>query len=518
MKRIIVRKDSYYDSVFLMLINRDVKQLEGVNDAVVSMGTEVNRELLGDMGLSNEEVEAATPNDLIIAVDAQNEEAADKAVETARGLLNKKSSASGGRTYQPTSIDAATEVIPEANLAVISVPGAFAAREARKALNAGLHVMLFSDNVPLAQEVELKRIAKEKGLLVMGPDCGTAIINGVPLCFANVVSRGSIGVIGASGTGLQEVTVQIDKLGGGVSQAVGTGGRDLKTAEVGGTTMLMALEALVEDDKTEVIVVISKPPAESVAKQVIAALETSGKPSVVHFIGLSGEKDRGDLHFAANLEKAAGKAVALARREAYRPRSAAEVNQEIDAIVSRETQGMAASQKYVRGLFTGGTLADEAVIALHERPGKIYSNNQTDKSYLLPDPHHSQGHTVVDLGDDIFTVGRPHPMIDPSIRNERLEREVEDPEVAVLLFDVVLGYAAHEDPAGVIAHAVMAAKRRFAERGGYLAAVCSVTGTERDPQGLAAQRRKLEEAGCIVMDSNYQAVVVTQRILEKVAE
>jgi succinyl-CoA synthetase alpha subunit len=518
LKRIIVQKDSYYDSVFLMLINRDVKEVEGVRDAVVSMGTQVNLELLSDMGLTNEEVDAATPNDLIIAVDAENEEAADSAVETARSLLKKKSSGAGGSAYQPTSLAAATEVMPDANLAVISVPGSFAAREARKALNAGLHVMLFSDNVPLEREVELKRLGQERGLLVMGPDCGTAIINGIPLCFANVVRRGNIGIIGASGTGLQEVTVQIDKLGGGVSQAVGTGGRDLKTEEVGGTTMLMALDGLIADADTEVIVVISKPPAESVAKKVISRLEKSGKPSVVHFIGLAGEKDRGDLHFASNLEETAGKSVALAQKGAFTPQGASDHDGQLNKIAARETERMAASQRYVRGLFTGGTLADEALIALHHRPGHIYSNNQTDKAFLLPDPHQSQGHTVVDLGDDVFTVGRPHPMIDPSIRNERIEAESQDPEVAVLLFDVVLGYAAHEDPAGMVVEAIEAAKQSAEARGGYLSAVCSVTGTARDPQGLEAQRRKLEQAGCVVMDSNYQAVEVTQRILEKVAQ
>ena len=228
MKKILVQKDSYYDSVFLMLINKEVKQFEGVKDAVVSMGTEVNVELLKDMGLTNEEVENATANDLIIAVEAESEEVAEKAIEAAKELLNKKKSESAeSDEYRPVSLDKAVEMLPDANLVVISVPGAFAAREVKKALNKNLHVMLFSDNVSLEDEIELKKLAEEKGLLMMGPDCGTAIINGKPLCFANVVKKGDIGLVAASGTGLQEVTCSIEKFGGGITQGIGTGGRDL---------------------------------------------------------------------------------------------------------------------------------------------------------------------------------------------------------------------------------------------------------------------------------------------------
>ncbi len=517
MKKILVQKDSYYDSVFLMLINKEVKQFDGVKDAVVSMGTDVNVELLKDMGLANEEVESATANDLIIAVEAESEEVAEKAIEAAKELLNKKKSESAeSDEYRPVSLDKAVEMLPDANLVVISVPGAFAAREVRKALNMNLHVMLFSDNVSLEDEIELKKLAEEKGLLMMGPDCGTAIINGKPLCFANVVKKGDIGIVAAAGTGLQEVTCSIEKFGGGITQGIGTGGRDLKNSQVGGRMMRMGIEALKNDPETKVIVVISKPPAEDVAGKVIEALKETGKPCVIHFVGLGAGKQEGNLYYAENLEEAAGMAVALSKGEKYEKRTFTIPEEEVEAIVERETQNMAPGQKYLRGLYTGGTLADEAMILFEREIGNIYSNNQTKPELVLKDPHTSQGHTIVDLGDDVFTVGRPHPMIDPSTREERIIKEMEDPEVAVMLLDIVLGYSSHEDPAGAILDSLKKAKVKAKERGGYLSIVTSITGTKGDFQNMDEQKKKLESIGCVVMPSNYQASMLALKIIRKV--
>lgn len=516
MKEILVQKDSYYDSVFLMLINQDVKKIPGIEDAVVAMGTEMNVDLLKEMGMSNGEVENATANDLIIAVKGDDKGTLEEAIETAKGMLSKKSSSGEGEAYRPASLQAAVEHVPEANLAIISVPGEFAAREVRKALNNDLHVMLFSDNVALEDEVALKELAEEKGLLMMGPDCGTAIVNGMPLCFANVVRRGSIGVVAASGTGLQEVTCAIETLGEGVSQALGTGGRDLKSEKVGGKMMLMGIEALKNDESTKVITVISKPPHESVADKVIGALEKSGKPAVVHFIGLEKRPAKGKVHYAGNLEEAAGLSVALARGESYEERTFTIPEAEVARIVAEETKGMAKEQRYLRGMYTGGTLADEAVILLADTLGGIYSFDSKDEQFILKDPQVSQKNTVVDLGEDVFTVGRPHPMIDPSIRTERMEKEAEDSEVALFLLDCVLGYGSHGDPAGAMVPAIKAAKEAAAARGGYLSVVASITGTTGDQQNIAEQKRTLEAAGVVVMPSNYQASMLALKIMEKV--
>jgi FdrA protein len=514
-KKILVEKDSYYDSVFLMLINSEVKKVRGVREAVVSMGTEVNPQLLGEIGFSSAQLDSATPNDLIIAVEAEEEKIVQEAFELARELLTrKKSQRETEGAYRPVDLDTATEMVPEANLLIISVPGRHAAREARKALGSGLHVMLFSDNVSLEEEVALKKLAAEKGLLMMGPDCGTAVINGKPLCFANVLRRGSIGLVAASGTGLQEVSCSINRLGQGISQAIGTGGRDLGP-EVGGTMMLMGIEALKRDPRTEVIVVISKPPAETVARKVIGRLEQAGKPCVVHFIGRKGGASSGTVQYAANLEETAGMAVALLEGRPYNPQSFSLGQQEVRRLVEKETGGMSKNQRYLRGLYTGGTLADEALILFEGQVDRIYSNNQTRPELVLPDPHRSKEHSIVDLGDDVFTRDRPHPMIDPSIRVQRIEEEMEDGEVAVLLLDCVLGYGSHHDPAGAMAESILRARSAVEKRNGHLAVVASVTGTEADFQNFEEQKHKLEEAGCIVMPSNYRAALLALEIVKE---
>lgn len=511
----LVEKDSYFDSVFLMLVNGDVKKRPGIRDAVVAMGTEMNIALLEEMGLADSAVRGAGPGDLVIVIDAESPAAAADAEAAAKELLTKKKKRGAGEIRRPRSLGAAVKENPGTNLAVISIPGVYAAREARSALEKGLHVMLFSDNVSLEEEISLKRRAEEKGLLMMGPDCGTAIINGQPLCFANVVRRGPIGLVAASGTGLQEVSCLIDAAGGGISQAIGTGGRDLKSAEVGGRTTLLGIEALRRDSATEVIVVISKPPADPVAEKVLARLKDIGKPVVVHFIGRDGSEQRGDIRFAGNLEEAALMAVALASGTRYEPVVFTRSSEEIDAIVDRETRGLAPEQRYLRGLFTGGTVADEALVLLEEAMGAVYSNNQKDPRFQLSDPKKSMEHTVVDLGDDIYTVGRPHPMIDPSTRNERIDTEGDDPQMAVLLMDVVLGYGSHPDPAGAAAESIRIAREKAVSRGGYLPVVVSVIGTEGDYQGYRETLRTLENLGCVVMPSNVQASRLALKIARK---
>ena len=521
-KKVLVQKDSYFDSVFLMSLSKNLKESPGIDDAVVAMATPMNVELLTSQGYAGPELSGASPNDLVIAIDCDTAAAVDAAFAAAKELLTRKKAPSGavGAAREPASLSAALELMPDANIALISLPGAYAAREARKALEKGLHVMLFSDNVSLEDEIELKQLGREKGLLVMGPDCGTAIINGKPLCFANVVRRGPIGVVAASGTGLQEVTCLVDFFGSGISQAIGTGGRDLKNEKVGGITMLMGIQALSQDSATEVIVVVSKPPAPAVAQKVTDALRKSGKPSVLHFIGLSGAKTASATAAAAryeplsagNLEEAATMAVALAGKPAGKAAAA-----DIEAIAERETKRLAKSQKYVRGYYTGGTVADEAMFILHKLTGAVHSNNQTDGAFVLPDPKKSVGHTIVDLGDDVFTVGRPHPMIDPSTRTDRIEAELGDPEIAVMLVDVVLGYGSHADPAGALAPVISKARKAAEARGGYLPVVASVIGTSGDYQGYAGQVAKLEELGCLVMPSNFRAATLAAAIVKKAA-
>ena len=532
MKRITVKRGSYYDSVFLMLATRGLKGLVGVRDAIVAMATPMNVELLSDMGFPAAELGGLGPNDLVVAVDATDESSAEAAVKEAfESLTRKKTEAAGSGVARTGSFGAALTLDPDANIALISLPGAYAAREARKALEAGLHVMVFSDNVSLEEEIALKRLAVSKGLLMMGPDCGTAIINGKPLCFANSVRRGAIGVVAASGTGLQEVTCLIDRYGAGVSQAIGTGGRDMKNAAVGGMTSLLAIEALAADPATKVLLVIGKPPAPEVAVKVVAALRASGKPSVVHFLGLRPAPDEERLAYASDLEEASLLAALFSEGVPTADSARSRITEDsgndrynrpnklaIETLAAAEASRLAKGQRWLRGLYTGGTLADEALFMAHEMLGGVRSNNQADPAWKMADPLRSEGHVVIDLGDDFFTAGKPHPMIDPAARAERLAEEGKDPETAVLLIDVVLGYGSHDDPAGACVPAIREAKAAAAARGGYMPVIASVTGSPADPQGYAAQVASLEAEGVVVMPSNYRAALVAVEIARIASE
>ncbi len=526
MKRITVKRGSYYDSVFLMLATRGLKGLAGVRNAIVAMATPMNVELLTDMGFAPAELDGLGPNDLVVAVDAENDAAAETAIKEAfDSLTRKKTEAAASGVSKVGSFGAALTLAPEANVALVSVPGAYAAREARKALESGLHVMVFSDNVSLEEEIALKKLAVSKGLLMMGPDCGTAIINGKPLCFANVVRRGPIGVVAASGTGLQETTCLIDRYGSGIRQAIGTGGRDMKSAAVGGMTSLLAIEALSADPETKVILVVGKPPAPDVAAKVVAALRASGKPAVAFFLGAKPGIDEERLAYATNLEEAALLATLFAEGVTSATSAKAKLREDsgndrynrpsklaIETLAAAEARNLTNDQHFLRGLYTGGTLADEALFMAHDMLGGVRSNNQTDPAWTMADPLVSVGNVVIDLGDDFFTAGKPHPMIDPAARAERIAKEGADPATAVILIDVVLGYGSHADPAGACVDAIRAAKASAKARGGYLPVIASVTGTAGDPQGYASQVALLEAEGVIVMPSNYRAALVAVEI------
>lgn len=513
-----IKKNTYYDSVKLMLISKDIEKMEGVHEALVGMGTDLNKELAENLKISSDEIKNTGPNDFFITVLADENVSIEDVVEEAERLLNAKNEGSES-DYMPLSLNSALEHNPESNIAIISVGGEYAAKEARDALNKGLHVMIFSDNVKLEDERELKELAVSKGLLMMGPDCGTAIINNIPLAFANVINKGKIGIVGASGTGIQEATVLIDKFGKGVSQVIGTGGRDL-SLEVGGLMMLQGLEALVEDPETDVILLISKPPAKEVEEEILSRVKEIEKPVVISFIG--GERDLIEEHggvAAISLEDAARKSVALIKGEEPKDFDGFTMNiEEVEKLIKTETEKLGKNQKYLRGLYTGGTLADESMNLLSPVIGDMYSNIPLKPEFQLEDVFKSKEHTCVDFGDDDFTKGRPHPMIDPSVRVEQFEVEAKDEEVALVLMDFVLGYGAHEDPVDEMAKAILEAKTERTSKGEHLIAIASICGTESDPQDLGEMRRKLEEAGVIVMPSNAQAVNLAGLMIDEISK
>jgi len=511
-KKALVKEGTYFDSVSLMSISKDIKALDGINEATIVMGTDANKEILKNANLLLPEAEAAKPNDLVIVIDGQKE-VLDKTIdETNQMLADKKASSDEEKEYSPGSLDGALDLQPDSNLVIISVPGEYAAREAKKALKRGLHVMLFSDNVPVENEIELKKMAAEKNLLLMGPDCGTAIVNGAPLAFANVVSRGPVGIVAASGTGAQAVSSLVDRQGVGLTQVIGTGGRDLKS-RVKGIEMIKDMKALENDEETEIIVLVSKPPAKEVSKKIMDEVKKLKKPVIVNFLGGDSAVVKGtDAIWADTLEDAALKAAAFIKGE-DEVSSASLKDEEIAEIAEKETKKMASSQKYLRGLYTGGTLCSEAVILLTEENEDVYSNTSLKDEFALKEDLKSIKNTVIDLGEDEFTKGKPHPMIEPSLRNERMAEETEDKEVAVILLDVVLGYGSHMDPAGEAAKAIKEAKTKVADRGAYLSVIASVCGTEKDPQNLHVQEEKLREVGAKVLPTNVQAVRVVNKIL-----
>jgi succinyl-CoA synthetase alpha subunit len=490
-----LQRSVYQDSVTLMRLTHDMEAVAGVRQAAAMMGTPANRALLAQAGLLDAEGERAGPADLVIAIVADGAAAAEAARAVAEAGLAAPRPALVSGAASPRTLAGGLRALPGATLALISVPGAYAGAEARRALDAGLHVMLFSNNVPLETEVELKQVATARGLFLMGPDCGTAILAGVPLGFANAVPRGRIGLVAASGTGLQEVSCRLAAEGEGVSHAIGVGGRDLSDA-VGGAMTLTALAALADDPATAVVVVVGKPPGPDVARRLAEALNALGKPSVVYTagatVGMSGDPH---VHRAFTLEDAALAAVALARGQMPREVEFSRPADEIDRLVAEQARALGSGQRFVRGVYSGGTLAWEAVALLGARLSGVLPGVRGE----------GDGHRVVDLGDDVHTLGRPHPMIDGSSRRERIAREAADPGTAVVLLDVVLGYGAHPDPTAELGPELEAARRAAAAAGRGLAVVASVIGTEADPQGRSRQAAALRQAGAVVMDSNAQA-------------
>ena len=514
-----VRRSAYHDSVTLMRVSREMAAAPGVHRAAAMMGTPQNLSLLREAGLLTAEGEGAGPTDLVLAVLADDDEAARAAMAAAEAALAPPTRTPGSNRARPRSLETALLLRPDASLALISVPGVHAGREARKALRAGLDVMLFSDNVPIALEVLLKRLARGAGRFLMGPDCGTAIINGVPLGFANAVPRGRIGIAAASGTGLQEVACLIAAGGEGISHAIGVGGRDLSEA-VGGLMMESALEALALDAQTAAICIVGKPAGSGVLERLAAWASRTGKPCVVHVPRTDVPTDvarhvapvdatpvhRG-WHVAATLEDAAHAAIALARGHTPVAVEFGRPGGEMSALAGDAVATLGDGQRFVRGVYAGGTLAWEAVAVLSSRLMGVAPTAAGG----------GENHRVVDLGQDDFTVGRPHPMIDGTVRREWIGREGRDPGTAVLLFDIVLGHGAHRDPAGEILPALRETRELRRRQREDLVSVASVCGTDADPQDRSAQVRALEANGVIVMPSNAQAARLAALIAARLA-
>jgi FdrA protein len=483
-RRIELRAGTYRDSVTLMEISQAVSATPGVTAAIVAMATPLNLELYERLGFDPADIAGATPNDLMVAVEAGADDqlVAAVAVLDARLTARAASGGEGGETVEPPrTVSAALRA--GADLCLISLPGEHAAVEAMDAIESGTSVMLFSDNVTVEEEIRLKDAALEHpGVLVMGPDCGTAVVGGVGLGFANAVRPGPIGMVAASGTGAQQVSCLVDRAGVGLSAILGVGGRDLSRA-VAGRSTLRAMTMLDEHPGTELVVVLSKPPDPVVAEQIVAAAAALTTPSVVAFVG----RGRKDLT-AVSMDVLRAMGV-----DAWQPESWPADHERLPRPGS------------IRGLFSGGTLCDESMAIAAETLGPVMSNTPLEPGWQLPDSLTHSGHLMIDFGDDKLTQGRAHPMIDPSLRNARILEEAVDPSCAVILLDVVLGYGSHRHPADDLAPVMTQARETARVAGRDLAFVVSLVGTSQDPQGLDDVATRLVAAGASVHLSNAEA-------------
>jgi FdrA protein len=529
-KKTVILKNRYFDSVFLMQVARRIAGEPGIKDASALLGTEANRKVLAELGYGmagrDADFAGAGPNDLIIALEGE-ESAVAAAVADPGPWLHRAASPGPGAAAEPRSIGEAAARLTGGGVAagttaggtvvggvaVISVPGEHAAREARAALREGLSVFLFSSNVSVADELSLKTEASRKGLIVMGPDCGTAFLCGAGIGFANAVRRGPIGVVGSSGTGMQEFTSMVHRAGSGISHAIGTGSRDLSDA-IGGISTMAAIDALEGDQETRVVVVISKPPGKNGATRLLERLGRAPKPAVLCLLGdpqaagIEGSRTR--VRRASTLDKAVvlaleivGSGTALIRfagDEALRAKAADEVSR------------MLPGQRHVRGLFAGGTFCYQAQALFRDAGLAVSSNSPLPGMREMEDPWKSGGDTLVDMGAELFVEGRPHPMIDSSLRRKRIELEGEDPRVALLLLDFILGAVSSRDPVGDLADSVRKARETARTRGGHLCVAASICGTDGDAQGLAGQTKKLVEAGALVFSSAAEAAAFSRDI------
>ena len=493
MLKTLEKKGSYHDSVVLMLLTNQISTIEGVKKVSIMMATPANKDIYRQSGLSTEELESASANDMVVVADVDDDAILDVIMEEVEEFFKKQSTSEGDKKGAESvkSWDKALGKLPDANLAVISIPGAYAALEADRALDEGMNVFMFSDNVTLEDEIKLKQKAHEKGLAVMGPDCGTGIIQGVPIAFTNNVTPGAIGIIGASGTGIQELTTIIDRLGEGVKNAIGTGGRDLST-EVGGITMMDMIEAMESDDSVKVLIIISKPPAKEVRDRISDRLSNFKKPVVTLFLGEKPEYHEENFYHAYTLDEAARLAVGLVRGEEIK-----EGKVDVD-----DSQFFGAEEKKtIKAYYSGGTLAGEAAMLIKDALNLKVPPQKAEGFMLKTD-----GHIVVDLGDDVYTQGKPHPMIDPAKRIECMQDAIDDASTGVILLDIMLGYGSHEDMAGALLPSIVELRDKAKAEGRKLFFVATVCGTRRDFQSYDEAVSKLKEAGVIVCENNKLAV------------
>ena len=486
----LVKKNQYQDSVNLMLLSSRLSGMENLDRVSIMMGTPANIDIFKNTGMYVDDFAEAKPNDICISVEARDKEMVSLVERELEDFISDMASTTrSSNLSRVKSLTGAIKKLEDPNLALISIPGEYVYEEGKRLLDENINLFIFSDNVSLEEERELKEIAQRKDLIVMGPDCGTGIINGVPLAFANNVNRGNIGLVGASGTGIQEITSIISRSGGGISQAIGIGGRDLQE-EIGGISAKYALEILSQDKETQVIVFVSKPPSKSVMDSIIEQFKSIDKPIVALFLGASENDDFKNIYFTKNSEDTSFLALYLSKRDGTMKLSLDNLKERLDRVKKDP------HKRQVHGYYGGGTLAGETKLILKEEL-------ENDK-----------GSIIIDFGDDEYTKGRPHPMIDPTSRIDAFNKLKNNNEVAIVLFDNVIGYGSNTDMASAISPPIKGLIEYKKDKGEEIIIIGSVCGTEEDIQSYKDQVNILKESGVVVVDSNASAAKLAKECLE----
>ena len=499
MKRVIIKKNEYRDSLFLMRLSNDVSAWPEVKQAIIVMGTPNNKYILEQAGLFDKFCNSATNDDLIIAVELTPNSVEEVFLTHLDQYMNQPKHFGWEENYY-SQLDTAMKEFPEANIVVISTPGEHAVTLAKEALVTGKHVFCFSHHISIEDEIYLKSIAVEKGLLMMGPDCGTSIIDGIGFGFANNVRSGNVGIVSASGSGLQEVTTLIHRAGGGISQAIGVGGRDMQTP-VDGMMSVKAVELVARHPETKALVILSKNTSALGRHRVLQAARKTRLPIIVNFH----ESDEEDFNYE-NIFIAQTYAECAKRAVEYLglPWNISMMETEAAKWLTKTQNRLKPEQWTIRGLFSGGSLCGETAQILQTNGLFVQQNLEGFDSSKV------KGHLLIDLGDEKYTEGRPHPFIDPFIRTLEINKAYSDPNVAVILLDVVLGWGSHPDPASAIAKAI---KDASGKNSNYLGVICSICGTLDDFQGYEQQRHILEEVGAYIAESNAAASQLSLQLI-----
>ncbi len=520
----MIKPNFYRDSMQLMKISDMLRRVSaGISEASVVMATETNKGILIRLGFSPSAIEHASESDMLIAIRASDQASIDLATAQVDKLLESPAKLGTGDQEKASDIDAALSKMPGTNLVLLSIPGEYVKDISHDLIERGIHQLIFSDHVPVEDELEMKTMGAAKGVLVLGPGAGTSIINGKGIGFSNAISIGPVGVVAAAGTGLQEVTSLLDQCGIGVKHGLGVGGNDPKD-KIGGIMMLECMKILEKDDDIKVIAIVSKPPSPAVEHKIIDyAVNSGAKKYVLAFIGggTAGSEQRSN-NLIIKVNSLASSVLAIANvlgdQHLHEALSRTYIPPEgLANILQKEWNRLQSSQRFIRALYTGGTFTYEAQVILGEiiDDGMIYSNAPIQRIKQLQDSFKSEKHSIIDLGEEEFTKGRPHPMIDPTLRKFRILEEARDPEVGVLLLDFVLGYGANPDPVGAVLDEIKQAKEIAQKNGHYLSIVAHVCGTKNDVQGYDQSISKLNSAGCIVMPTNSLAAIASAVVISR---